>query len=180
MPGGSRSLPGRPNLRHLKLEAKRRATAGEFPTLHEAQVAIARQRGLPTWAALKQRVSTEQESYARTRRSTRRPNRARAVIAFVITGLIAVAAWVAIARACRNGSNGARITGTVLFGLATVDTLVSAVAPQAVAVKAWWPVIWLAGLIAVILLWQRASTAFFKGIASTAFFKGIRAQGNKQ
>jgi hypothetical protein len=65
----------------------------------------------------------------------------------------------------------ARITGTVLFGLATVDTLVSAVAPQAVAVKAWWPVIWLAGLIAVILLWQRASTAFFKG---------IRAQGNKQ
>jgi hypothetical protein len=52
-----------------------------------------------------------------------------------------------------------------------VDTLVSAVAPQAVAVKAWWPVIWLAGLIAVILLWQRASTAFFKG---------IRAQGNKQ
>jgi hypothetical protein len=78
MPGGSRSLPGRPNLRHLKLEAKRRAAAGEFPTLHEAQVAIAREHGLPTWGALKQRVSTEQESYARTRRSTRRPTRARA------------------------------------------------------------------------------------------------------
>jgi hypothetical protein len=29
MPGGSRSLPGRPNLRHLKLEAKRRLAAGE-------------------------------------------------------------------------------------------------------------------------------------------------------
>jgi Beta-lactamase len=63
-PGGSRSLPGRPNLRHLKLEAKRRAAAGEFPSLHEAQVAIAREHGLPTWAALKQRVSTEQESHA--------------------------------------------------------------------------------------------------------------------
>ena len=51
----------------------------------------------------------------------------------------------------------------MLFGLATVDTIVSATAPVAVAVKAWWPLIWLAGLVAVIFLWQRASTAFFKG-----------------
>ena len=57
MPGGSRSLPGHPSLRHLKLEAKRRLAAGEFPTLHDAQVAIAREYGLPTWAGLKQRVS---------------------------------------------------------------------------------------------------------------------------
>ncbi|MGH3204014.1 MAG: serine hydrolase domain-containing protein [Streptosporangiaceae bacterium] len=56
MPGGSRSLPGRPSLRYLKLEAKRRLAVGEFPTLHDAQVAIAREHGLPTWAALKQRV----------------------------------------------------------------------------------------------------------------------------
>ena len=84
------------------------------------------------------------------------------VIGFVVTGLVAVAAWILIARACRNGRNGARITGTVLFGLATLDTLVSAAAPEAVAVKACWPVIWLAGLIAVIFLWQRPSTAFFK------------------
>jgi len=66
MPGGSRSLPGRPSLRHLKLEAKRRLAAGEFPTLHDAQVAIAREYGLPTWAALKQRINeqAEQESHA--------------------------------------------------------------------------------------------------------------------
>ena len=84
------------------------------------------------------------------------------VIGVVVTGLVAVAAWILIARACRNGRNGARITGTALFGLATLDTLASAIAPEAVAVKACWPVIWLAGLIAVILLWQRPSTAFFK------------------
>jgi hypothetical protein len=36
-------------------------------------------------------------------------------------------------------------------------------APLAVAVRAWWPVIWLAGLAAVIFLWQSASTAYFKG-----------------
>jgi CubicO group peptidase (beta-lactamase class C family) len=60
MPGGSRSLPGRPNLRYLKLEAKRRVAAGDFPTLHEAQLAIAREHGLPSWTALKQRIDAEQ------------------------------------------------------------------------------------------------------------------------
>ena len=57
MPGGSRSLPPRPSLRHLKLEAKRRLATGEFPSLHETQTAIAWEHGLPTWAALKQRIS---------------------------------------------------------------------------------------------------------------------------
>jgi CubicO group peptidase (beta-lactamase class C family) len=56
MPGRSRSLPARPSLRHLKLEAKRRVAAGEFPSLHEAQTAIAWEYGLPSWATLKQRV----------------------------------------------------------------------------------------------------------------------------
>ncbi len=73
------------------------------------------------------------------------------------------AAWIMLARACRNGSNWARITGTVLFALATIDTLLGVRAPLAVAVRAWWPVIWLAGLAAVIFLWQGASTAYFKG-----------------
>jgi CubicO group peptidase (beta-lactamase class C family) len=50
----SRALPGRPSLRHLKLEAKRRLAAGEFATLHDAQTAIAREHGLPSWARLKQ------------------------------------------------------------------------------------------------------------------------------
>ena len=86
------------------------------------------------------------------------------VIGSVVSGLIAVAAWLVVARACKNGSNWARITGTVLFVLATVDTIGSAISPVAGLVKAWWPVIWLAGLVAVILLWQRPSTDFFKGM----------------
>jgi CubicO group peptidase (beta-lactamase class C family) len=66
MPGqaSSRSLPGRPNLRHLKLEAKRRLAAGEFPSLHEAQVALAREHGLPSWAALKRHISENQDGHA--------------------------------------------------------------------------------------------------------------------
>jgi CubicO group peptidase (beta-lactamase class C family) len=54
--GGSRPLPAQPSLRYLKLEAKRRLAAGEFPALHDAQIAIAWEYGLPSWTALKQRV----------------------------------------------------------------------------------------------------------------------------
>ena len=86
------------------------------------------------------------------------------IIGSIVSGLIAVAAWLILARACRNGSNWARITGTVLFVLATIDTIGGAISPVAGPVKAWWPVIWLAGLVAVIFLWQRPSTDFFKGI----------------
>ena len=86
------------------------------------------------------------------------------IIGSIVSGLIAVAAWLVVARACKNGSNWARITGTVLFVLATVDTIGSAISPVAGLVKAWWPVIWLAGLVAVILLWQRPSSEFFKGM----------------
>ena len=86
------------------------------------------------------------------------------IIGSIVSGLIALAAWLIIARACKNGHNWARITGTALFGLATIDTIGSAIAPVAGPVKAWWPVIWLAGLVAVILLWRRPSTEFFKGM----------------
>ena len=59
-PGAStRPLPGRPSLRYLKLEAKRRLAAGEFPALHDAQLAIAWEYGQPSWTALKQRISEQ-------------------------------------------------------------------------------------------------------------------------
>ena len=66
MSGGSRSLPVRPSLRFLKLEAKRRLGTGEFTSLHEARAAIAREHGLPSWAGLKQACALppEPESHA--------------------------------------------------------------------------------------------------------------------
>jgi hypothetical protein len=48
--------PDQPSLRYLKLEAKRRLSAGEFATLHDAQLAIAREHGQSSWTALKQLV----------------------------------------------------------------------------------------------------------------------------
>jgi CubicO group peptidase (beta-lactamase class C family) len=56
MSGTPRSLPDQPSLRYLKLEAKRRLAAGEFATLHDAQLRIAREHGLPSWNALRQAI----------------------------------------------------------------------------------------------------------------------------
>lgn len=53
MPTPPRDLPDHPSLRYLKVEAKRRLGAGEFTTLHDAQLAIAREHGQSSWAVLK-------------------------------------------------------------------------------------------------------------------------------
>jgi CubicO group peptidase (beta-lactamase class C family) len=54
-----RVFPERPSLRYLKLEAKRRLAAGEFTTLHDAQLVIAREHGYSSWAVLKQQIETQ-------------------------------------------------------------------------------------------------------------------------
>lgn len=56
----TRELPEQPNLRFLKLEAKRRLAAGEFVTLHDAQLAVAREHGLSSWTVLKETVAADQ------------------------------------------------------------------------------------------------------------------------
>jgi len=48
-----RSLPPRPDLRHLRDEAKRRRRGGEFPSIALAQLAVAREHGFRSWPRLK-------------------------------------------------------------------------------------------------------------------------------
>ena len=84
------------------------------------------------------------------------------IAGFIAGGVIAAAVWIGLALACRGGRNWARITGTVLFGLSTVDTLVGLTAPLAALVKIWAVLVWLVALAAVVLLWRRESSAFFR------------------
>lgn len=86
------------------------------------------------------------------------------IAGFVAGGVIAAAVWIFLAIACRRGHGWARITGTALFGLATLDTAVGLTVPLASAVKIWSVLIWLAGLVAVVFLWRPASTAFFRQV----------------
>src|SRR6202012_6171596 len=64
-PEAHRALPTNPRLRYLRIEAKRRLAAGEFPALHGAQAAIAREHGLRSWAALKAHIDQQNEGPAR-------------------------------------------------------------------------------------------------------------------
>jgi hypothetical protein len=74
-----------------------------------------------------------------------------------------IALWLGIARACRRGSSGARVVGTVLFAVHTVGVLGVATSSQAGLgpAKVLTTIGWLIGLGAVVALWQPASSAFF-------------------
>jgi hypothetical protein len=86
---------------------------------------------------------------------------------WIVGGLIAAGLWIFIAQACKRGGSWARTTGTVLFGINTVQGGPGIlIVPAAAPVKLFAFVIWLVGLAAVTLLWQGASSAFFKGTPS--------------
>jgi hypothetical protein len=84
------------------------------------------------------------------------------VASFIIGGVIGAGLWIFLAQSCKRGRNWARITGTVLFGIATLDTFVGVALPVAGAIRIYAVVVWLIGLTAVVLLWQRSSSAFFR------------------
>jgi serine/threonine protein kinase len=79
-----------------------------------------------------------------------------------------IALWLGIARACRRGSGGARVAGTVLFAVHTVGVLGVVASGQAGLgpAKVLTLIGWLLGLGAVVALWQPASSAFFAAQAS--------------
>ena len=56
-----RQLPARPNLHHLKNQAKDLLKVGGAASLSEAQFATARQYGFPSWPKLKKRVEWLEE-----------------------------------------------------------------------------------------------------------------------
>jgi hypothetical protein len=91
-----------------------------------------------------------------------------AIAISAVLGLISVGLWIINARASGSGSKWAQVTGSVLFGL---DTLALVAGPpglgiigvQPAAAKLCTAAVWLAGLAAVVLLWQGSSRAFFNG-----------------
>jgi hypothetical protein len=88
----------------------------------------------------------------------------------IILVLIGMGLWIWMAFANRAGKNWARITGTVFFGLDSLSLVISLAAsgsnamsttkasPFGVVVNI---LVWLAGLAAVILLWNKQSSAYF-------------------
>jgi hypothetical protein len=81
---------------------------------------------------------------------------------FIAGGLIGAALWLWMAQANRAGKNWARITSTVFFGIDTISQLISLGMPSGGVVRIYSILIWLIGLVAIVLLWQRTSSDYFR------------------
>jgi hypothetical protein len=81
----------------------------------------------------------------------------------VVFGLLGAGLWVWMAFANKAGKNWARITGTVFFGIDTLSLLLTlGQHTRTGATTALGLLGWLIGLATVILLWNKASSAYFK------------------
>jgi hypothetical protein len=83
----------------------------------------------------------------------------------VVVGLIGVGLWLWMAQANKAGKNWARITSTVFFALDTlgaIGALAGGTLAGGAVERIYGIVVWIIGLAAIILLWQRTSSAYFK------------------
>ena len=82
---------------------------------------------------------------------------------FIAGGLIGAALWLWMAQSCRAGKGWARVVSTVFFGIDTLSVLVSAAGVQGGGLsRIYGIIVWVIGLIAIILLWQRSSSDYFR------------------
>jgi len=81
-----------------------------------------------------------------------------------VFSLIGVGLWIWMAVMCKAGQSWARIVSTVFFGIETIDLAVGSAVPGGGggASRFYGILVWLIGLVAIIFLWQRSSTEFFK------------------
>jgi serine/threonine protein kinase len=90
------------------------------------------------------------------------------VVLTILLSLIEITLWLGIARACKNRRNGARVAGTVLFGIHTLGTIavLGNSHPGIGLTKVLTSISWLIACGAVVFLWQRPSSAFFRAPTS--------------
>jgi hypothetical protein len=89
-----------------------------------------------------------------------------AVAVAIIFGLIGIGLWLWMAYANKAGKNWARITATVFFGLDTLSVLTSFRQAEPILSRLITLLIWLIGLGAIVLLYQRESSNFFSASKS--------------
>ena len=83
------------------------------------------------------------------------------IVFTIVILLIAIGLWIWTARASAAGRSYARITGSVFFGLNTLNVLLQLARPHASVALLVILLVWLAGLGAVIMLWRRESGDYF-------------------
>jgi hypothetical protein len=89
------------------------------------------------------------------------------LVVLVVVGLIGIVLWIWMAQMNKRGRNWARITSTVFFALDTLGAiggLAGGSLSGGNANRFYGLVVWIIGGIAIILLWRRSSTEYFKGV----------------
>jgi hypothetical protein len=82
---------------------------------------------------------------------------------FIAGGLIGAALWLWMAQSNKAGKGWARVVSTVLFGIDTLSVIVGAAAVQGGGLSRIFGIlVWVIGLVAIILLWQRSSSEYFR------------------
>jgi hypothetical protein len=87
------------------------------------------------------------------------------LVVLVVVGLIGIGLWLWMAQKNKAGKNWARITSTVFFALDTLGAIggLAGGALSGGSVNRFYGlVVWVIGGAAIILLWQRSSTEYFK------------------
>lgn len=90
------------------------------------------------------------------------------VVLIAAIGIVSVGLWIWMARSNGAGKPWARIVSSALFALSTLDLLTSLRALGFQIGLVLGLLIWLVGLAAIILLWRKDSTAYFKGAGPPA------------
>jgi hypothetical protein len=85
-----------------------------------------------------------------------------AEVLIVVFGLVPVGLWIWMAAMCGRGRNWARVLSTVFFGISVLSVLLSLPGAAPVWDKAIGVIPVVVGLICVVLLWQPASSEFFR------------------
>jgi hypothetical protein len=82
---------------------------------------------------------------------------------FIAGGIIGAALWLWMAQSCRAGKGWARVVSSVFFGIETVSVLASVAAVQGGGLsRVYGFIVWAIGLVAIVLLWQRSSSDYFR------------------
>ncbi len=84
------------------------------------------------------------------------------VVLIAAIGIISIGLWIWMARSNGAGKPWARIVSSILFALSTIELLTSLRELGFQVGLILGLLIWLVGLAAVVLLWRKDSTAYFK------------------
>ena len=89
------------------------------------------------------------------------------LVVLVVIGLVGIGLWIWMAQMNKRGRNWARITSTVFFALdslGVIGGLAGGTFSGGSVNRFYALVVWIIGLAAIVLLWRRSSSEYFKAV----------------